>query len=94
MIAWYQTGTRQLDQAHDYIALSNSRRPRLGSPPKLSAACNNWKHSQCRRPGRTPAYREFDHLEYSLYRAYTIVEHSIVILAGYHGAGMARRLWR
>jgi len=87
MIEWTEQATRQLDQAHDYIALSNSEKvadrivlaivygvERLGTFP-LSG-----------RAGRVPGTRELVISKTPFVVAYTVEKARIVVLAVYHGA--------
>jgi toxin ParE1/3/4 len=87
MIAWTEQATRQLDQAHDYIALSNSRKTAARITSQIVSGVQQLEtFPMSGRPGRTPATRELIISNTPFVVAYTIVEHSIVILAGYHGA--------
>ena len=87
MIEWTEQATRQLDQAHDYIALSNSEevaeritRQIVSSVQQLAA------FPMSGRAGRVPGTRELVVANTSFLAAYAIEEATIVILAVYHGA--------
>jgi toxin ParE1/3/4 len=86
-IEWTDEATRQLDQAHDYIALSNSEEvaervtmqivttiQQLASFPMLG------------RSGRAPGTRELVVSNTPFIAAYTFDHDRIEILAIYHGA--------
>jgi toxin ParE1/3/4 len=87
MIEWTEQATRQLDQAHDYVALSNSAavaaritQQILSSVQQLAA------FPMSGRPGRVPGTRELVILNTPFIAAYAIEKARIVILAVYHGA--------
>ncbi|HVO80316.1 MAG TPA: type II toxin-antitoxin system RelE/ParE family toxin [Terriglobales bacterium] len=87
MIEWTEQATRQLDQAHDYIALSNSEEVAdriteriLGSVQQLAA----FPMSGC--AGRVPGTRELVIANTPFMAAYAIEKVRIVVLAVCHGA--------
>ena len=87
MIEWTEQATRQLDQAHDYIALSNSEdvadriaQQIVSSVQQLAA------FPMSGRAGRVPGTRELVIANTPFIAAYTIEKARIVILAVYHGA--------
>ena len=87
MIEWTEQATRQLDQAHDYIALSNSEEVAdriaqqiVSSVQQLAA------FPMSGRAGRVPGTRELVIPNAPFIAAYTIEKARIVILAVYHGA--------
>lgn len=87
MIEWTEQATRQLDQAHDYIALSNSAEVAdritmqiVTSVQRLDA------FPMSGRPGRVLGTRELVISNTPFIAAYAIDHARIVILAFYHGA--------
>jgi toxin ParE1/3/4 len=87
MIEWTDQAARQLDQAHDFIALSNSEEVAaritmliVTSVQQLAA------FPMSGRPGRVPNTRELVISNAPFIAAYTIDNDRIVILAIYHGA--------
>ena len=87
MIEWTEQATRQLDQARDYIALSNSEDVAdrialtiVSSVQQLTA------FPMSGRAGRVPGTRELVVANTPFLVAYTIDKTRIVILAVYHGA--------
>ena len=87
MIAWTEQATRQLDQAYDYIALSNSEKTAARITSQIVTSVQQLEtFPMSGRPGRTPVTRELVISNTPFIVAHTIVEHSIVILAVYHGA--------
>jgi len=87
MIEWTEQATRQLDQAHDYIALSNSEEVAeriaariLNSVQQLAA------FPMSGRAGRVPGARELVIANTPIIASYAIEKARIVILAVYHGA--------
>jgi toxin ParE1/3/4 len=87
MIEWTEQATRQLDQAHDYIALSNSEEVAdritariLNSVQQLAA------FPMSGRAGRVSGTRELVIANTPFIAAYAIEKARIVILALYHGA--------
>ena len=87
MIEWTEQATRQLDQAHDYIALSNSEEVAdritariLSSVQHLAAL------PMSGRAGRVAGTRELVIANTPFIAAYAIEKARIVVLAVYHGA--------
>ena len=87
MIEWTEQAVRQLDQAHDYIALSNSEEVAaritihiVTSVQQLAA------FPMSGRAGRVRGTRELVVANTPFIAAYTIQKARIVILAVYHGA--------
>ena len=87
LIEWTEQAVRQLDQAHDYIAMSNSEETAsrvnmhiVTSVQQLAA------FPMSGRLGRVPGTRELVISNVPFIVAYTIEESRIVILALYHGA--------
>jgi addiction module RelE/StbE family toxin len=87
MIEWTQQATRQLDQAHDYIALSNSEAVAsriamqiVNSVQQLAA------FPMSGRAGRVAGTRELVIANTPFIAAYAVDHDRIVILAIYHGA--------
>jgi len=87
LIEWTEQATRQLDQAYDHIALSNSEevadriRSRIVDSVQQLA---NFPMSG--RVGRVNGTRELVIATTPFIAAYAIDRHRIVILAIYHGA--------
>lgn len=87
MIEWTEQATRQLDQAHDYSALSNSKEVAdritmqiVNSVQQLAT------FPMSGRSGRVPGTRELVISHTPFIAAYAIDQDRIVILAVYHGA--------
>lgn len=87
MIKWTEQATQQLDQAHDYIALSNSKEvaaritmQTITSVQQLTA------FPMSGRVGRVPRTRELVISNTPFIVAYAIEKADIVVLAVYHGA--------
>jgi len=87
MIEWTEQATRHLDQAHDYITLSNSEEVAaritlyiVNSVQQLTT------FPMSGRPGRVPGTRELVISNSPFVVAYSIEKERIVILAIYHGA--------
>ena len=87
MIEWTEQATRQLDQAHDYIALSNSEEAAARITTHILASVQQLAtFPMSGRPGRVPGTRELVISNTPFIAAYTIENDRIVILAIYHGA--------
>ena len=87
MIVWTEQATRQLDQAHDYIALANSEETAARITLQIVTSVQQLAtFPMSGRLGRTPATRELVISNTPFIVAYTIAKERIVILAVYHGA--------
>jgi toxin ParE1/3/4 len=87
MIVWTEQAIQQLDQAHDYIALSNSEKVAVQVAARIVACVqrlNTFPLSG--RPGRVRGTRELVISNSPFIAAYCIERERIVILAIYHGA--------
>jgi toxin ParE1/3/4 len=86
-IDWTEQAARQLDQAYDYIALSNSED--VAAKVAMQIITNVQQliaFPMSGRAGRVPGTRELVILNTPFIAAYTIEGDRIVILAIYHGA--------
>ena len=87
MIEWTELAAMQLDQAHDYIALSNSEETAARITMQIVAAVQQLEaFPMSGRTGRVPGTRELVIANTPFIAAYTIQKARIVILAIYHGA--------
>lgn len=87
MIEWTEQATRQLDQAYDYIALSNSESVASRITMLIVTSIQQLiPFPMSGRPGRIPNTRELVIAHTPFIVAYTIDKSSIVVLAIYHGA--------
>jgi len=87
MIEWTEQATRQLDQAHDYIALSNSEEVADRITMQIVTSVQQLNaFPMSGRPGRVPCTRELVISNTPFVAAYAIDHARIVILALYHGA--------
>ncbi|HEY1800325.1 MAG TPA: type II toxin-antitoxin system RelE/ParE family toxin [Terriglobales bacterium] len=87
MIVWTNQATRQLDQARDYIALSNSEKVSLNVVLQIVANVQQLESfPMSGRIGRIPDTRELVISGTPFIVAYTIDSDRIVILAVYHGS--------
>jgi toxin ParE1/3/4 len=87
MIEWTDQATRQLDQAHDYIALTNCAEVALRITMHIVASVQQLSaFPMSGRPGRVQGTRELVISNTPFIAAYTIDNDRIVILAVYHGA--------
>jgi toxin ParE1/3/4 len=87
MIEWTEQATRQLDQAHDYIALSNSEEIASRITLQIVTAVQQLEtFPMSGRVGRVPGTRELVVANTPFIAAYAIHKARIVILAIYHGA--------
>ena len=87
MIEWTEQATRQLDQAHDYIALSNSEEVADRITLKIVNSVQQLAvFPMSGRAGRVPGTRELVIANTPFLVAYAIDKARIVILAVYHGA--------
>jgi toxin ParE1/3/4 len=86
-IEWTEQATRQLDHAHDYIALSNSEELAARIAMQIVAGIQQLiTFPMSGRSGRIPGTRELVILNTPFIAAYTIDHDRIVVLAIYHGA--------
>lgn len=87
MIEWTEQAVRQLDQARDYIALSNSEEVAARIAAQIVARVQQLaSFPMSGRPGRVPGTRELVISQTPFIVAYTLDNDRIVILAIYHGA--------
>ena len=87
MIVWTEQVARQLDQAHDYIALSSGEEVAARITMHIVASVQGLAaFPMSGRPGRVPSTRELVISNSPFIAAYTIEKARIVILALYHGA--------
>ncbi len=87
MIEWTEQATRQLDRAHDYIALSNSEHIASRVTKQIVTAVQQLEgFPMSGRAGRVAGTRELVIANTPFIAAYTIRRARIVILAVYHGA--------
>jgi len=87
VIEWTEQATQQLDQAHDYIALSNGQEVAARITTHIVASVQQLAaFPMSGRPGRIPGTRELVISNTPFIAAYTIENDRIVILAIYHGA--------
>jgi toxin ParE1/3/4 len=87
MIEWTEQATRQLDQAHDYVALSNSEEVADRITMRIVSSVQRLDtFPMSGRSGRVPGTRELVISNTPFIAAYAIDHARIVILALYHGA--------
>lgn len=87
MIEWTEQATGQLDQAHDYIALSNSEEVAVRITMQIVTSIQQLAtYPMSGRSGRVPGTRELVISNTPFIAAYAIDQDRIVILAVYHGA--------
>jgi len=87
MIEWTEQAVRQLDQAHDYIALSNGEEIAARITMQIVTTVQRLESfPMSGRAGRVRGTRELVLASTPFIAAYTIQKASIVILAIYHGA--------
>jgi addiction module RelE/StbE family toxin len=87
MIEWTEQASAQLDQAHRYIALSNSENVATRITMQiLSSVETLGSFPMSGRPGRVQGTRELVIPNTPFVAAYAIERTRIVILALYHGA--------
>jgi toxin ParE1/3/4 len=87
MIEWTQQATQQLDQAQDYIALSNNEEVAARVTMQIVISVEQLAaFPMSGRTGRIPGTRELVISNTPFIAAYAIEEDRIVILALYHGA--------
>jgi toxin ParE1/3/4 len=86
-IEWTEQATRQLDQAHDTIALSNSEEVAARIAMQIVTTIQQLAaFPMSGRAGRVPGTRELVISNTPFIGAYAIDHDRIVILAIYHGA--------
>ncbi|MFY9562033.1 MAG: type II toxin-antitoxin system RelE/ParE family toxin [Terriglobales bacterium] len=86
-IEWTEQATRQLDQVHDYIALSNSEEVAERIAMRIVTSIQQLTtFPMSGRLGRVPGTRELVISNIPFIAAYAINHDRIVILAIYHGA--------
>jgi toxin ParE1/3/4 len=87
MIEWTEQAARQLDQAHDYIALSNSEEAAARITMQIVTTVQQLaSFPMSGRAGRVPGTRELVIANTPFVAAYAVHKSRIVILAIYHGA--------
>jgi toxin ParE1/3/4 len=87
MIEWTEQAAQQLEQARDYIALSNSEEVAAQITMHIAACVQQLAtFPMSGRPGRVPGTRELVISNSPFVVAYTIEKERIVVLAIYHGA--------
>ena len=87
MIEWTEQAIRHLDQAHDYIAPSNSTEVAARITMHIATSVQRLAAFPVSgRPGRVPGTRELVISNSPFVVAYSIEKERIVILAVYHGA--------
>ena len=87
MIEWTEQATRQLDQAHDYIALSNSEDVAARITMQIVSNVQHLAvYPMSGRVGRVPGNRELVISNTPFIVAYAIEKADIGVLAVYHGA--------
>ena len=87
MIEWTEQATRQLDQAHDYIELSNSPEVADRIAMQIVSGVQRFLNfPMSGRPGRVPRTRELVVAGTPFIVAYAIKGPRIVVLAVYPGA--------
>jgi toxin ParE1/3/4 len=87
MIEWTEQAIRQLDQAHDYIALSNSEEIAARITMQIVTSVQQLAaFPMSGRAGRVRDTRELVISNTPFIAAYAIEKTRIVILAVYHGA--------
>jgi toxin ParE1/3/4 len=87
MIEWTEQATRQLDQAYDYIALSNSEPVAARITMQIVTSVQQLAaFPMSGRAGRVPGTRELVISNTPFVAAYSVDHDRIVILAVYHGA--------
>lgn len=87
MIEWTEQAIRQLDHAHDYIALSNSEKVASRITAHIATSVQQLAmFPMSGRPGRISGTRELVISNTPFVVAYAVEETRIVVLALYHGA--------
>ena len=87
MIEWTEQATRQLDQAHDYIALSSNDEVAARITMQIVTSVQQLAvYPTSGRAGRVIGTRELVISNTPFIAAYAIDKADIVVLAVYHGA--------
>ena len=87
MIKWTEQATQQLDQAHDYITLSNNQAVAARITMQIVTAVQQLAaFPMSGRAGRVPGTRQLVISNTPFIAAYAIDKADIVVLAIYHGA--------
>jgi toxin ParE1/3/4 len=87
VIEWTEQATQQLDQAHDYIAFSNSKEVAARITMQIVTGVQQLAAFPISgRTGRVPGTRELVIPNTPFIAAYAIEKADIVVLAVYHGA--------
>jgi toxin ParE1/3/4 len=87
MIEWAEQATRQLDQAHDYVALCSGDKIATQITMQIVTSVQQLgAFPMSGRAGRVPGTRELVISNTPFIAAYAIEKAHIVILAIYHGA--------
>jgi addiction module RelE/StbE family toxin len=87
VIEWTEQAARQLEQAHDYIALSNSEEVAAGITMQIVTSVQGLDtFPMAGRSGQVAGTRELVISNTPFITAYAIDHDLIVILAVYHGA--------
>jgi toxin ParE1/3/4 len=87
VIEWTEQATQQLDQAHDYIAFSNSKEVAARITMQIVTSVQQLAAFPISgRTGRVPGTRELVIPNTPFIAAYAIEKADIVVLAVYHGA--------
>jgi addiction module RelE/StbE family toxin len=86
-LEWTAQATRQLDQAHDYIALANSEEVADRITTRIVSTIQQLDaFPMSGRSGRVPGTRELVISNTPFIAAYAIDPYRVTILAIYHGA--------
>ncbi len=87
MIKWTEQATQQLDQAHDYITLSNNKAVATRITMQIVAAVQQLTaFPMSGKAGRVLGTRELVISNTPFIAAYAIHRADVIILAIYHGA--------
>jgi len=87
VIKWTEQATQQLDQAYDYLALSNNKEVAARITMQIvNGAQQLAAYPMSGKAGRVPGARELVISNTLFIAAYAIDKADIVVLAIYHGA--------